>query len=240
MNVSSMDAAAKNEAHPTVVKSSPSTDAMHAANRRPRRRALVKWLRKIHMYLGLWGAIIGLLFGATGILMNHRSIMKIPLERSVQTSTQLALPASGFENATQMAEWLQKELKFTPAQAPQPRIQPAKKVKWAGQDVTQPERWAVNLNTPKTTISAEYFVGNQFIKVEQNEATMIGLLTRLHTASGATVFWVLLSDTIAGSLMLLALTGLLLWTQLHTIRTLTVLTSVGAVLATLAWMWTLP
>lgn len=57
--------------------------------------------------------------------------------------------------------------------------------------------------------------------------------------TGVSAFWVLLSDTIAGSLILLSLTGLLLWTQLHTMRTIAVLTSCGA-LATAAWfMWAL-
>ena len=45
---------------------------------------------------------------------------------------------------------------------------------------------------------------------------------------GVNAFWVLLADTIAGSLILLSVTGLLLWTQLHTVRTVAVLTSFSA------------
>lgn len=65
-----------------------------------RRRAVVfvRWLRKIHLYVGLWGAALGLLFGATGILMNHRAILKIPIEKTAQTTTQLSLPAQEFKN----------------------------------------------------------------------------------------------------------------------------------------------
>jgi hypothetical protein len=41
---------------------------------------------------GLWGAALGLLFGATGILLNHRAVLKIPVEKTVQTTVQLQLP----------------------------------------------------------------------------------------------------------------------------------------------------
>jgi len=40
-------------------------------------------------------------------------------------------------------------------------------------------------------------------------------------------------------MILLALTGLLLWTQLHTVRTLAVLTSTGALLGVVWIMWPL-
>ena len=85
------------------------------AQRVHRRRALfVRWLRKIHLYVGLWGAALGFVFGATGILMNHRAILKIPVEKVVQKSAQLALPDPGprFDKPEEMARWLQAELKL--------------------------------------------------------------------------------------------------------------------------------
>jgi hypothetical protein len=88
-------------------------------------------------------------------------------------------------------------------------------------------------------VSAEYFVGNRFVKLEHIDATPIGTLTRLHMSSGVSAFWILLSDTIAGSLILLSLTGLLLWTQLHTVRTVAVLASAGALLSAVWFMWSI-
>ena len=44
---------------------------------------------------------------------------------------------------------------------------------------------------------------------------MFALLTRLHKGVGMGVGWVLLADTLAGGLVFLSLTGLLLWTRLH-------------------------
>ena len=63
------------------------------------------------------------------------------------------------------------------------RVQPGKKVIWANIAVQQPERWSVRLGNFKHRISAEYFVGNSFVKVEQSDTTPIGTLMQLHTAS---------------------------------------------------------
>lgn len=206
------------------------------ASRRTRKLVFLKWLRLTHLYLGLWGAVLGLLFGATGILLNHRSIMKIPIERQVQSTAQLALPAAVFARPEELSSWLQAELAFAPTQPALVRSEPAKRVVWGEREVQQPERWTVSLQGPQRGVSAEYHVGNRFVRITQNDATVIGVLTRLHMASGVNAFWVLLSDTIAGGLILLSITGLLLWTQLRKLRTIAVLTSVGALLAACGFM----
>ncbi|MBI3230688.1 MAG: PepSY-associated TM helix domain-containing protein [Burkholderiales bacterium] len=204
--------------------------------RRSRRAVFLAWLRTTHLYLGLWGALLGLMFGATGILLNHRSVMKIPIERSQQTTVQLALPTPMFQNPQQMSLWLQKELHFVPVGEPNVRKQEAKKVIWADREVQQPERWNVSMHNPQHSFNAEYYVGNHFVKLDKSDASFIGMLTRLHTGTGVNVFWILLVDSIAGSMILLSLTGFLLWTQLHTVRTLGVLTSIGALLGTLYFL----
>jgi hypothetical protein len=212
----------------------------HYRPKRSHRRAIfLKWLRKTHLYLGLWGAILGLLFGASGILLNHRSIMKIPVDRVVQKSAQLPLPEPAFTSATEMAQWLQRELQFTPTAPPMIKSQPPKKVIWADRPMQQPERWSVSLQSPDRGVNAEYLVGNRFVQLDQIDATPIGTLTRLHMGSGVNAFWILLSDSIAGSLILLSLSGLLLWTELHKMRTITVFSSIGALLAAGWFIWSI-
>lgn len=204
---------------------------------RSRRAVFLTWLRKIHLYVGLWGAVLGLLFGATGILLNHRSIMIIPVEKTAQRVAQLPLPAQPVNSAGEMSTWLQRELKFTSEQVTQIKSQPASKIVWADREMMQPERWSIGMHSPRRGVNIEYFVGNRFVKLDHVDATPIGTLTRLHMAIGVGAFWILLSDSIAGSLILLSITGLLLWTQLHTVRTIAVMTSVGALLAGTWFMW---
>lgn len=198
------------------------------ARRRSRRAVFLTWLRKVHLYMGLWGALMGLLFGGTGILLNHRAILKIPVEKTVTTKAQLQAPAEGFASPEAMSSWVQSQLRFTPVSPPLVRVQPAARVEFAGREVEQPSRWTVNLTSPGKGILAEYYEGNRFVNLDHTDATVIGTLIRLHMSVGANAFWVLLSDTIAGGLILLSITGLLLWTQLHTVRTLAVFAAVGA------------
>lgn len=208
-----------------------------AVRKRSRRAVFLTWLRKTHLYVGLWGAVLGLLFGVTGFLLNHRAIMKIPVEKTVQSTVQVTLPERNFAKPEELSAWLQQELNFTPAAPAVVKTQPAKTVVWADREVRQPERWTVTLTRPERGVTAEYFVGNRFVKLDQVDATPIGTLTRLHMSIGVNAFWVLLSDTIAGGMILLSITGLLLWTQLHTVRTIAVMTSVGALVGAIFFMW---
>lgn len=205
--------------------------------RRSRRAVFLTWLRKIHLYVGLWGATLGLLFGVTGILLNHRAIMHIPVEKTVQTTVQLPLPERTFSRPEEMSAWLREALNFAPEQVTQVKTQPARIVVWAEREILQPERWSISLQSPQRGVVAEYFAGNQFVKLDQVDATPIGTLTRLHMSVGVSAFWVLLSDTIAGSLILLSITGLLLWTQLRVLHTAAVTTSIGALAAAIWFMW---
>lgn len=211
--------------------------ALVQKRRRSRRAVFLTWLRKTHLYVGLWGAALGLLFGVTGLLLNHRAIMKIPVEKTVQKSVQLTLPERAFATPDDLSAWLQDALAFSPAAPAVLKKQPEKTVVWADREVLQPERWTVTLTRPERGVTAEYFVGNRFVKLDQVDATPIGTLTRLHMSIGVNAFWVLLSDTIAGGMILLSITGLLLWTQLHTVRTIAVMTSVGALLGGMWFMW---
>ena len=64
-------------------------------------------------------------------------------------------------------------------------------------------------------LSAEYWEGNAFVTVKQGDANLLTMLNNLHKGTGMGIGWVLLVDTLGGGLILLALTGSLLWTRLH-------------------------
>jgi uncharacterized protein len=56
------------------------------------------------------------------------------------------------------------------------------------------------------------------VTVKRQEANAFAMITQLHKGAGATVPWILLVDTLAGGLILLALSGMLLWSRLHGTR----------------------
>lgn len=222
-----------------VVEDLPAASAASLQRARRRNATFIRWLRKIHLYVGLWGAGLGLMFGATGILMNHRAILKIPVEKTVQRTAQLPLPEPSvqrFDSAEQMAMWLQAELRFTGLQQ-RVKVDPPKRVVWDDREVEQPARWTFNWQAPHKAVNAEYIVGNRFVKVETQDATPVGTLLRLHTASGVSAVWVLLADTIAGGLIVLCLSGLLLWTRLRPIKLSAVAASLAAASGAVWFLW---
>ena len=64
-----------------------------------KRGRFLVWLRRTHAWIGLWGAALGLLFGTSGILLNHRNEMKIPLASQHETRQILAPPVASLESA---------------------------------------------------------------------------------------------------------------------------------------------
>jgi hypothetical protein len=177
------------------------------------RGRVLSWLRVAHLWIGLWGAVLGLMFGITGLLMNHRSVLRIPVEKSEITRTQVAIPSS-FENAGQLTTWLRGRFALPDARATVRREAPMR-VSFIGQPMEQAELWSVTLATPKLSVNARHVPGSGLVEPETHDATQWGLLMRLHTGSGASATWVLLVDTVAGALILLTLSGVLLWTRLR-------------------------
>lgn len=180
------------------------------------RGRVLQWLRTTHLWVGLWGATVGLLFGLSGLLLNHRAVLKIPVERA-EVSKATVPHAEAFADIDALAAWLQGYARLEDARTNK-RKEGGGKVQWRGQDVEQPERWQVNLATPQLSVSAKHVPGSGVVEVETQDATALGLLMRMHTGTGASAVWILLVDTIAGALMVLTFSGVLLWSKLRAPR----------------------
>jgi hypothetical protein len=177
---------------------------------------LLSWLRVAHVWIGLWGAALGFMFGVTGFLMNHRSVLKIPVEKAATTKTRVSIPTT-FNNPGELTLWLRGRFGLPEARA-QVRTEESSRVRFMGEELEQPARWSVSLNTPKISVSAKHVPGSRLVELETQDPTAWGLLMRLHTGNGASAAWVLIVDTIAGALMLLTLSGVLLWSKLRAPR----------------------
>ena len=202
-----------------------SANSGNAADGAARRAALLHLLRRTHGWFGLWGALFGLMLGVSGVWLNHRATMKLELPGQKIANAQLALPDPAPGTAQEMAAWLQQALKLDRA-AFNVRVERARLVPWlerAGaerggggerplqQPLQQPERWLINLGGPDRVIQAEYWVGNRSVGLRTTESGFIATLTNLHKGTAMPVPWILLVDTVAGSLIFLSLSGALLW-----------------------------
>jgi hypothetical protein len=207
-------------------------DADQAARRQRSRRAnFIKWLRKVHGWVGLWGAVLGLMFGVTGFLLNHRGgPLRISTGEPQVAEMQIPVPQKPMNSPMEMAKWLKGELKIDgkPGRA---KREPAHPVAWGDRSTMQPELWQVGVMGPSQSVQAEYWVGNGYVTVKRTHNTFLATLNNLHKGGGMGVGWVLLIDTIAGSLILLSLTGVLLWTELNKRRVVGVVLVGGSVIA---------
>jgi uncharacterized protein len=207
---------------------------LNARKQRSRRATFVKWLRKVHGWVGLWGAVLGLLFGTTGFLLNHRAgPLKVSTGEPQVSQMQMAVPAQGLKSPMELGKWLKQELKLD-GNIGRPKREAAHLVGWGDQKTMQPELWTVAVASPSGSVAAEYWVGNGFVGVKRTENSFLATMANLHKGVGLSVGWVLLIDTLAGSIILLSLTGVLLWTELNKRKT------VGAVIVTasiVAMVW---
>jgi hypothetical protein len=181
-----------------------------------RRATAVQWLRRTHGWIGLWGATLGLLFGTSGIWLNHRAVLKLPEVAQQRSNTQIALPDPPPADAQALAVWLQATLKLD-APATSVRVEPARPVPWAasGPKLMQPERWSINFGGPQSTLQVETWAGNHSVSVRRVDTGLVGTLMNMHKGIGMPIAWILLVDTLAGSLILLSLSGLALWVLTH-------------------------
>jgi hypothetical protein len=186
----------------------------------PSRRALaVKWLRKMHGWIGLWGAVLGLLFGGTGILLNHRAILKIPAVQVQESTVQIPLPHPAPPDPQALASWLKRSLQLAPDPS-RVKAEPARPVAWGDRAVLQPARWSASFTSPTGAVQAEYWVGNSYVTLKRSENNVFATLTNLHKGVGMSTGWILLVDTLAGSIILLSLSGVMLWTLTNRKRTI--------------------
>jgi hypothetical protein len=224
-----------------------------------RRLTFVRWVRRTHGWFGLWGAILGLLAGVSGIWLNHRAVLKLPLPGQQQINAELAVSDPPPATIDALAVWLQQELKLEHP-AHNMRVERARPVAWSekggteksgaekggargdGRALMQPERWSLVFGGPDRVIQVEYWVGNKSASVRTVENGFIATLTNLHKGVGMPVAWILLIDTLAGSLIFLSVSGVILWWETHRRRLVglaifgvSVATTVAIALSSLQW-----
>jgi hypothetical protein len=223
----------------TIAHPSRSSSIFHHAasgrDRRPRRQYYAKfvyWVRKTHSWIGLWGALLGLVFGLSGIWLNHRAVMKLPPMAQHRGTVQLALPSPPPATSDEMAQWLMRALERSDPPE-NVRVEAARPAPWVMKDTRpvtdsladssqpvrqphmQPARWLFHFGGPSERVQAEYWQGNQSVTVSTISNGFLATITNLHKGVGMSVPWILLVDTVAGSMIFLSISGVILWIQLN-------------------------
>jgi uncharacterized protein len=196
------------------------------AQRNKQRGKILRWLRKVHGWLGLWGALLGLLFGISGFLLNHRAVLKIPALEMEVSEVELLVPNPFPKDRKAFSTFIQSALAIRQTPENPKNIENKKnsnianagvirEARFMNKNIRQPDILELTFNLPQSRIQAEYVVGNQYAKVKREDVNALGFIMRMHKGVGANAAWVLLADSIAGAIILLSMTGILLWTKMR-------------------------
>lgn len=207
------------------------------------RTDVIQWLKRIHAWTGFWGALAFLLIGTSGLLLNHRSTLKIDTgaPREVMEAN-IAVDPSLIKSPEDLGKWAQGQfgVSLEPrapraesgggARGGQPATQAGgDRVQMMGANVKGAVVWKQAFNGTNGVLTVEYAPGSTAVKASKSEQNVWGLLKNMHKGTGMSWIWVLFIDTMAGGLVAMALTGALLWSRLHGPR----LAAVGIVAASL-------
>lgn len=195
----------------------------------PARASFLQKLRKLHAWIGLAGSAVGLLFGISGFLMNHRAVMKISTPRPEVQRVQMEL-AEAPASIEALASDLATRYGYDASRA-RSKVQAAKPSRFQGTEVMDAEKWMVTLPGHARFLKATYVPGGRVVDLEVGRTGFIGAMERLHKAEAGDAPWILLADAFAGSLVFLTLSGILLWTQLDGKRILATGLVAGGLLA---------
>lgn len=194
------------------------------------RAKAVQWLKRVHAWTGFWGALLFLLLGTSGFLLNHRNLLKIDTGAPVAVgAVDIAVPPGTIADAEALGTWAKRRLDLPGEGRAPPASPPANTVSFAGRTVPQAEKWTRVFNLPDMRVTVEHVPGAPVVTARSEAIGLLGTLKNVHKGTGLGVAWVLFLDTIAGALVAMSLTGFLLWSRLHGTRLL----AGGIVLASL-------
>ena len=200
---------------------------------------LLVWLRRSHGWLGIWGAVAGILFGVTTILMVHSDVF--PAEEVEQSIVQLPVDGAAMGSVDDVGAFVKAELGLaTTWSAPRNQggagIAAGEAVTAAmgvigsgghrggsapGAQVSQPV-YITQFTSPGRTLDLRYVAGNEYIEITRTERGFVNTLNRLHRGNGAQLGWTLIGDAFSSALIVLAISGVLLWSRMDGSRLLAI------------------
>jgi len=181
----------------------------------PRRKgALHRWTRRIHLWIGAWGALAAVLYGTTGLIMSHRMGENAwPQGESAEIGrTTLTVPAEARTSAEALSLWLRdtQGLDAQTIRKPKPGGEGGKPREGERRG---PSGWSLSGGTASASWSLDYTPGAETAELKRTRHSPLAAFTRLHKAVAGGDGWRLLGDSFAIGMILLGISGLLLWAR---------------------------
>ena len=202
-----------------------------------RKTSAMDWLRKIHAWIGVWGAVACVIFGFSTIALQHPELIpsaqprveyrSVPVGNASITSAEqlghfvkaeLGLMTDFAEGAgrrlAEVSEGDDSEMAAgmgaaVPMVAGAVAEAPARRA--GGGNVVRLPTHTVNFAVPGRSLVANYVEGNDHIEIAESHEGLVRIMYLPHLGRGDGFGWTVLGDIFSGSLILVCLTGFLLW-----------------------------
>jgi hypothetical protein len=182
---------------------------------RRRNNTLYRFVRQIHLWIGAWGALAAIIYGFTGLVMNHRfGDVAWPQGDSAEAGrTTLQIPAAARATPEELSLWLRKT-RGLDAQTIRKSSPGGKE----GKEGKPSPKWAFSGGTASASWSLEYAPGSESAELKRSSHTLLAAINRLHKGVGGGWVWNRLADSFAIGMLLLGLSGIWMWARGRTLK----------------------
>jgi hypothetical protein len=180
-----------------------------------------RWIRQLHLWIGAWGAIAAIIYGYTGLVMNHRMGDNAWSQGDSTEAGRAVLdvPVAARASAEDLSKWL---LQSQGLDAQTIRKGPPRGGReGGGRDGARDgrggapasEQWSLSGGNARDSWSLQYKPGDATAEVKHSHQSWLAAFNRLHKTAGGGFAWVLLSDSFAIAMLLLGLSGIWMWAR---------------------------
>lgn len=184
-----------------------------AAHRRS--NTTYRWVRQFHLWVGAWGALAAILYGLTGLVLNHRMGESAWPQGNTSEVGQgtLQIPVEARATPEQLSLWL-RETQTLDAQVIRkggPGGPGGRAPENSGRN--PPPKWSLSGGSASHSWSLEYAPGEETAQLKRNRHSPLAAFNRLHKGVGGGAWWTLLADSFAIGMLLLGISGIWMWAR---------------------------
>jgi hypothetical protein len=170
-------------------------------------------VRQLHLWLGAWGAIAAVIYGFTGLVMNHRfGDAAWPQGGNEEIARDsLSVPVAARATPEALSLWLRAAHGLDSQVIRKGPPGGAGAGARAGKDAGPPPKWNFSGGSAREAWAVEFTPGGERAELKRNAHSPLSALNRLHKGVGGGWAWILLADSFALGMLLLGLSGLWMW-----------------------------
>ena len=181
-----------------------------AASARSRGNRSYRVVRQLHLWIGAWGALAAMLYGFSGLVLNHRFGEGAWSQGDSEETGRERIEVPAKERATPeaLSLWLQASHGLDAQVIRKGAPGGGERRDGAG---GPPPKWSLGGGSATDAWSVEYTPGQDHAELKRTHHSTLAAFSRLHKGVGGGWAWLLLADSFAVGMLLLGISGIWMW-----------------------------